>query len=368
VAARRDASRGAVGRRAHGAGAAAAGGQRGANAAAGPAAAGDAPLGASRRVHAPLATRCALARRAGTGDAPTPLPTSPSYNLRRKVAGLPPVTQAWYDARAAALAVGGAGADAGPRSWLDPLTRKRFASEATYKTFVASNKYKDLVRASGGPAPAPVVTAHAPREPVEAAAAPPRAPAAAPGFRVDVPNGATFETRTADAAAPADAAAAAADGAGWETASDSGDSLPADWVEWDPKRSLFDNKLFDRQGRGVGRGAGNGGSARRNDRPLHHPPLPSPSVEACLEHMWKTYGFYLPDAAFLADAEGLLSYLGSKLANGRVALHARGDDAGARVWPSLHAVQRHMVDSGQVGGGKGGGGRVTGGKRKSRLC
>ena len=78
-----------------------------------------------------------------------------------------------------------------------------------------------------------------------------------------------------------------------------------------------------------------------------HSPL-SLSVEANLEHMWKRYGFYLPDAAYVADPEGLLSYLGSKIANGRVALYTRGDDDTARVHPSLHAVQRHMVDTSQV--------------------
>ena len=89
-----------------------------------------------------------------------------------------------------------------------------------------------------------------------------------------------------------------------------------------------------------------GNTRTRTHTHPHYPP--SHSVEANLEHMWKRYGFYLPDAAYVADPEGLLSYLGSKIANGRVALYTRGDDDTARVHPSLHAVQRHMVDTAQV--------------------
>ena len=35
---------------------------------------------------------------------------------------------------------------------------------------------------------------------------------------------------------------------------------------------------------------------------------------------------------------------GAKLQYGHVALYAKGDDANARQFASLHAVQRHMVD------------------------
>ena len=38
---------------------------------------------------------------------------------------------------------------------------------------------------------------------------------------------------------------------------------------------------------------------------------------------------------------------GAKLAVGHVPLYARGDDANARQFGSLHAVQRHMADTGR---------------------
>ena len=38
---------------------------------------------------------------------------------------------------------------------------------------------------------------------------------------------------------------------------------------------------------------------------------------------------------------------GAKLQQGNIPLYARGDDANARQFPSLHAVQRHMADTGR---------------------
>ena len=38
---------------------------------------------------------------------------------------------------------------------------------------------------------------------------------------------------------------------------------------------------------------------------------------------------------------------GAKLQQGRIPLYVRGDDADARQFPSLHAVQRHMADTGR---------------------
>lgn len=81
------------------------------------------------------------------------------YNLKRKVAGLPPVTREWFDARKAQLMVSSAASTAVPvtKVWVDPLTKKKFMSENTYNSFVTSKKYLDLVRKSGAPAPAALV-------------------------------------------------------------------------------------------------------------------------------------------------------------------------------------------------------------------
>ncbi len=107
------------------------------------------------------------------------------------MAGLPPVTEEWFRARKEQLsAAAAAGAVAVPvqRTWLDPLTKKKFATENTYLAFVRSKKYLDLVRKSGEPAPEPVILTRQPQDAKEtgpsggaAAAAPPELEAMAAG-------------------------------------------------------------------------------------------------------------------------------------------------------------------------------------------
>lgn len=78
------------------------------------------------------------------------------YNLKRKVAGLPPVTKDWFDARKAQLST--TSETIVQQVWFDPLTKKKFSSEKTYLAHVKSKKYKDLVRKSGQEAPAAVIS------------------------------------------------------------------------------------------------------------------------------------------------------------------------------------------------------------------
>ena len=79
------------------------------------------------------------------------------YNLKRKVAGLPPVTKEWFDSRKEQLS---STATVGPvqKLWYDPLTKKKFSTENTYMAHVASKKYKDLLKKTGQDAPAPIIT------------------------------------------------------------------------------------------------------------------------------------------------------------------------------------------------------------------
>ena len=86
--------------------------------------------------------------------------------------------------------------------------------------------------------------------------------------------------------------------------------------EWDICRSLFDNHI-------------------------------SSSMEENLEYMWQKFGFYLPDAEYIADPEGMLRYLGAKLQYGHIPLYESGNNPNAKSFGSLHAVQRHMIDSGK---------------------
>jgi len=60
------------------------------------------------------------------------------------------------------------------KTWVDPLTKKRFGSENTYTTYVNSKKYQDLVKKSGKPQPEPYVTVKRTEEPGERAWKEPR--------------------------------------------------------------------------------------------------------------------------------------------------------------------------------------------------
>ncbi|KAG2489019.1 hypothetical protein HYH03_012457 [Edaphochlamys debaryana] len=250
------------------------------------------------------------------------------YNLKRKVAGLPPVTKEWFEARKAQLSSAAAsGAAVAPvqRTWVDPLTKKKFSTENTYQAFVRSNKYLDLVRKSGQPAPEPlIITRQAEQEDAEekkqGGSAAPAAPAA-PGFKLVPPPGGLKPKADTDMDGGVEEDGEGDDDSGWETASDDeaaelaeAAAKDADWPDWDVRRSLFDGHESD-------------------------------SLEANLEYMYRTYGFYLPDSEYLKDPEGLIKYLGAKLQAGHVPLYIRGDDPNAKSFRSLHAVQRHMVDT-----------------------
>jgi pre-60S factor REI1 len=253
--------------------------------------------------------------------------------LKRKIAGLPPVTKEWYEARRAQLAASASGPL--QRIWLDPLTKKKFYSENTYQAFTRSKKYLDLVKRSGKPAPAAVVTVRRLNEGSAAGPAAAEPTTQQPTTQQpttqqpQLPVGANptgFTVKPAVYGGPAametseqkdDSADNANSGDDWETASEEEmEGSQKDWEEWDVCRSLFDNHM-------------------------------SPSMEDNLEYMWRKFGFYLPDSEFLEDPEGMLKYLGAKLQYGHIPLYESGDNPNAKQMASLHGVQRHMIDSGK---------------------
>lgn len=181
------------------------------------------------------------------------------------------------------------------RIWFDPLTKKKFYSENTYLAFIRSKKYQDLVKKSGNPPPPAVVTVRRQNEPEQPT-------------RVAAPKNHVEKNEEVDSAVDS--------GSEWETVSEEEMEGSEVMEEWDINRSLFDNYV-------------------------------SSSMEANLEYMWQKFGFYLPDAEYLADPEGMLRYLGAKLQYGHIPLYESGNNPNAKSFGSLHAVQRHMVDSGK---------------------
>jgi pre-60S factor REI1 len=78
----------------------------------------------------------------------------------------------------------------------------------------------------------------------------------------------------------------------------------------------------------------------------------SEDIEANLQHMAIQHSFFLPDTEYLVDVEGLLQYLGEKVAIGNVCLYCPAnkiDEEGHPVgneFGSLEAVRAHMKAKG----------------------
>ncbi len=70
-------------------------------------------------------------------------------------------------------------------------------------------------------------------------------------------------------------------------------------------------------------------------------PLASEDMEANLNHMSLIHGFFVPDLDYLVDLKGLLSYLCEKVGLGFFCLYC--NDKG-KAFHSVEAVQQHMVD------------------------
>ncbi|ERN07326.1 cytoplasmic 60S subunit biogenesis factor REI1 homolog 1 isoform X1 [Amborella trichopoda] len=67
---------------------------------------------------------------------------------------------------------------------------------------------------------------------------------------------------------------------------------------------------------------------------------PDKTVESCVEHMHKAHGFYIPDAEYLKDPQGLLKYVGLKVTRDFMCLYC---DERRQPFLSLEAVRKHMI-------------------------
>ncbi|GJJ06312.1 hypothetical protein Clacol_000503 [Clathrus columnatus] len=67
----------------------------------------------------------------------------------------------------------------------------------------------------------------------------------------------------------------------------------------------------------------------------------SSSMELVVQHMTEQHSFFIPDIEYLQDLEGLLSYLGEKVAVGNICLFCNSK---SREFRTLEAVWKHMID------------------------
>eukprot|EP01135_Chromosphaera_perkinsii_P004719 Nk52_evm30s294 gene=Nk52_evmTU30s294 len=69
----------------------------------------------------------------------------------------------------------------------------------------------------------------------------------------------------------------------------------------------------------------------------------SASFDANLAHMTQAHSFFIPDVEYLVDAEGLIKYLGEKVSVGNLCLYCNEK---GKAFQSLEAVRKHMSDKG----------------------
>lgn len=67
----------------------------------------------------------------------------------------------------------------------------------------------------------------------------------------------------------------------------------------------------------------------------------SASLDTNLTHMSAAHSFFIPDAEYLVDISGLITYLGEKIAVGNVCIYCNEK---GREFRSMDAVRKHMVD------------------------
>ncbi|EEC19589.1 ribosome biogenesis protein, putative [Ixodes scapularis] len=191
------------------------------------------------------------------------------YNLKRKVAALPPVTAEEFQRRVLALSA----SETTPDCSYCQECGKQFATRKSYDNHAKSKKHQEAV-----------LKFHARDHGPEAAKSPPLST----DGKINGDEGSDDDGDDSD----------------WESVDEEQDRIP-------PNCCLF----CDHQ---------------------------STNCESNVEHMTTAHSFFIPDAEYLVDLEGLLTYLGYKVGVGKACLWCRHQ----RSYGTLRAVQQHMADRG----------------------
>ncbi|KAN0107331.1 C2H2 type zinc-finger (2 copies) domain containing protein [Russula decolorans] len=223
------------------------------------------------------------------------------YNMKRRVASLPPVSVAVFNQKVlerrqeTAVALS-------PKGSTCEICNKAYTTENAYRSHMLSKKHRENEVKSlsqvDHPSPRPAEAAAAKASPLED-----RTPEAFAETTNETPP--THSESTALGQPDADA-----------------DDLD------DENAATLDERIA---------------AARSRLSPLHclfcaHT---SSSFEDNLTHMSSEHSFFIPDGEYLVDPTGLIAYLGEKLAVGNVCIYCNGK---GREFRTLDAVRKHMVD------------------------
>lgn len=241
------------------------------------------------------------------------------YNLKRKVVGLPPVTEEWFNARAEKILAAQRERDAKAAKesektvWICPISKKKFSNEKTWDAWVQSKKFTQLMKKHGSSTvPEPIIKSWVVEREEQGNN---RQDDGGAVLRIEKAKADLRGQHASPVTSSADNMEEEEDSDGWETVSE-GDSDIGE--EWDVRQCLFDDYISD-------------------------------SLESNLEYMEKNFGFVLPATDCLHDPEGLIQYLGWKISVANLPLTRSGLLQGpmqGNRFKDKHAVQRHMIDKG----------------------
>lgn len=228
------------------------------------------------------------------------------YNLKRKVAGVPGVTEALFVARQTALAQEKGQSSETPMLYSCGLCGKGYRSSKAHAEHLKSRNH--IMRASQGtnneeedkaivkPLPRRVVNKPSPQREVN-----------------------------------------------------DEESEESDWEEADPEEDLVGeatNSLTDLNVREVGSENDMDEDEDDDDYEELDPSscfmcdLEHDTIESCMVHMHKQHGFFIPDVEYLKDPEGFLTYLGLKVKRDFMCLYCNDR---CQPFNGLEAVRKHMV-------------------------
>ncbi|KAJ0965642.1 hypothetical protein J5N97_026780 [Dioscorea zingiberensis] len=214
------------------------------------------------------------------------------YNLKRKVAGVPGVTEALFQARQSALAEERSKLSASPMLYSCALCQKEYRSAKAHAQHLNSKSHA-LKASQDGSALGAGITVIKP-------------------LTTRAPNKSTLSKERAEGSAESE----------------------DEWVEVDTDDNLDSDA--DEQ------------DDMDEDEDLD-PAIcficdqKHETIESCMVHMHKQHGFFIPDVEYLKDPKGFLTYVGLKVIRDFMCLYCNDR---CHPFQSLEAVRKHMIAKG----------------------
>lgn len=230
------------------------------------------------------------------------------YNLKRKIAGVPGVTEALFLARQSALVDEKNKLNETPMLYSCGLCGKGYRSSKAHAQHLNSKSH--IMRASQGQDPQnaenAIIKPLTRRVPVR------------PPPKKDV---------------------------------DAEESEESEWEEVDPESNMIDEAADSLTSMKMNEQSANGDDIEEDEEDEEDDfeeldptccfmcDLQNNTIESCMVHMHKKHGFFIPDIEYLKDPKGLLTYLGLKVKRDFLCLYC---NERCHPFSSLEAVRKHM--------------------------